>query len=71
MDVTNIFVTGFIALLAVGAILLVVFAVLSIARHPTATSTEKVVWILVVLCFTVVGPIVWFTVGRNIAGRHG
>lgn len=53
------------------AILLVLMAALfigalvSIAKHPTASGTMKAVWILISLLFPVLGPILWFLVGKN------
>ena len=51
-----------IAVLA--GIALFIAAVVSIASS-AATSLEKTLWILVTLMFPLMGPIVWFAVGRR------
>lgn len=43
---------------------MLVSAIVSIARS-AANSTTKVLWVLVVLLFPVVGPILWYLVGRR------
>ena len=42
-----------------------VFALLSILRSDRLTGTRKVIWIVV--CFSLVGPIVWFIAGKSTA----
>ena len=52
-------VTGILALLVLAA---VIYAILKIAQS-SATTGMKVVWILVVLLFNIVGLIIWFLFG--------
>ncbi|MBD4447246.1 hypothetical protein GUG94_19935 [Xanthomonas citri pv. citri] len=40
-----------------------VFALLSILRSDRLTGAGKVIWIVV--CFPLVGPIVWFIAGKS------
>lgn len=44
---------------------LFVAAAVSILRSPRYTAGGKSLWLLVVLLLQVVGPIVWFAVGRR------
>lgn len=44
---------------------LFVSAMVSIARHRMASGTEKVLWVLVSLIFPVLGPILWFAIGKK------
>ena len=51
--------------LMLSPVALVVAAVVSIIRHRTVlSSTAIAVWVLVVLCFPVLGAIAWFLIGR-------
>jgi hypothetical protein len=40
-------------------------AAVSIARSRTASGSEKAVWVLVILLFPLLGPILWFAIGRR------
>lgn len=40
-------------------------AVVSIARHPDASPTAKVIWIVVVVIFPLLGSAIWFVTGRS------
>jgi hypothetical protein len=53
-------------LLIVNAILFI-SALISIARNRTYTSGGTVVWALIVLAVPVLGPILWFAIGRRAA----
>lgn len=53
-----------ILIVVLAGIALFVGAVVSIASSE-ATSLEKTLWILVTLMFPLMGPIVWFAVGRR------
>lgn len=44
---------------------LFICAMVSIARHRTASGTEKVLWVLVSLIFPILGPILWFAIGKK------
>ena len=54
-------------LLIVNAILFI-SALISIVRNRTYNSAWTVVWTLVVLAVPVLGPVLWFAIGRR-AGR--
>ena len=43
-------------------------AIVSISRHTTSMSTQQIVlWCGVALLFTVIGPLLWFAIGRRAA----
>lgn len=44
---------------------LFIYALVGITTHPTASGTMKAVWILIILLFPFVGPILWFLIGKN------
>ncbi|WP_208322643.1 MULTISPECIES: PLD nuclease N-terminal domain-containing protein [unclassified Salinibacterium] len=45
---------------------LAIWALVSIAHTPSE-PTPKVLWVLVVLFFPLIGPILWFVIGRSAA----
>ena len=53
-------------LLIVNAILFI-SALISVARNRTYTSGGTVVWALIVLVVPVLGPVLWFVIGRRAA----
>lgn len=44
---------------------LAIVALIHVLRHPKYRFGNKVLWILVVLCIQIVGPIVYFAFGRG------
>ena len=48
-----------------GVLALWISAVVSIARHPDASPTARVIWIVVVLLFPLLGSAIWFVTGRS------
>jgi hypothetical protein len=44
---------------------LFVAAAVSVVRSPRLTSTGRVLWIVALLVFPLLGPVVWFLVGRR------
>ena len=48
------------------ALLLFVVALIDIARSHHLTGLARAVWVLVVLAFPVVGPLLWFLIGRRV-----
>lgn len=44
---------------------LLVIALVDIIRRPRVTGNNKVVWLIVVILFQVIGPIVYFVFGRK------
>ncbi len=61
----------FILLLVIPLIVLFIAAVVSIASSRTASGTEKAVWVLITLLFPLVGPILWFVIGRRSSQAPG
>jgi hypothetical protein len=56
-----------ILLVMLAATVLWILAIVSIARAPGLTTTERVIWILVVLILPLLGSIGWFVFGRRAA----
>lgn len=59
---------GWHALILVAVLLCLlplILAVISIARSTSASGVEKAVWVLVSLLFPLVGPVLWFVIGRQ------
>ncbi|WP_234120788.1 PLDc N-terminal domain-containing protein [Clostridium hydrogenum] len=55
----------FIIPLAIIEIALAVTALIHVLKHPHYRFGNKVMWIIVVLIFEFIGPIVYFTIGRG------
>jgi Phospholipase_D-nuclease N-terminal len=51
--------------ICVGLLALFVAALLSVLRSPRLTGTGRVVWIIAVFVFPLLGPLAWFLVGRR------
>lgn len=48
-----------------GLVALFVAAVVSVLRSPRLTGTGRILWIIAVLIFPLLGPLAWFLVGRR------
>lgn len=59
--------TSIVLLIGVLGSVLFVAAVVSIARTPYSSGIAQAVWILIVLAFPVLGPVLWFLVGKGSA----
>lgn len=46
-------------------LILMITAVIHVLKHPHYRMGNKVIWILVVLLIQIVGPVVYFAVGRG------
>lgn len=57
--------------LVIAAIFIALFvaAIVSIGSHKGASGLEKAIWVLIALLFPVIGPILWFAIGKRSA--HG
>lgn len=64
MDITPTFHILFIVVIGGGLLALWITAVVSILRSALLTPVVKALWILAVLAFQFIGPIVWFAVSR-------
>ena len=53
------------ALPLIAGVVLFVVALVSITRNRTYTSGGTVVWALIVLALPVLGPVLWFLIGRR------
>jgi cytochrome c oxidase assembly factor CtaG len=56
-----------IIILMIAAAVLFIAALVSIIKAPRASTGERVIWVLVVLILPLLGPLVWFIVGRRYA----
>lgn len=56
------------ALLPLVLFALAAAAIVSISRHTASMSTQQIVlWCGVALLFTIIGPLLWFAIGRRAA----
>jgi len=46
-------------------ITLAITAVIHVVKHPTYKFGNKTIWIIVVLVIQIIGPILYFTVGKG------
>lgn len=46
-------------------LILVITALIHIIKHPNYKIGNKVIWILLVLFISIIGPILYFTIGRG------
>ena len=60
-----------IALPLIAGVVLFVVALVSIARNGTYSSGGTVVWALIVLALPVLGPVLWFVMGRRVPSPGG
>ena len=54
-----------IVLVSAGTLALWIAAIVSIVKHPDASQTAKVVWIVIVVIFPLLGSLIWFVTGRS------
>ncbi|NLD11156.1 PLDc N-terminal domain-containing protein [Aminicella lysinilytica] len=55
----------FIIPLLILQLVLAITAVVHVIRHPNYRFGNKVIWIIVVLCVSIIGPVVYFVFGRG------
>ncbi|MET1021429.1 MAG: PLDc N-terminal domain-containing protein [Arthrobacter sp.] len=56
---------GLLGIPLIAGVVLFVIALISIARNRTYTSGGTVVWALLVLALPLLGPLLWFLIGRR------
>lgn len=44
---------------------LMIIALIHVLRHPKYRFGNRIIWIIVVVCFQIIGPIVYLTLGRG------
>ena len=44
---------------------LAITALVHVLRHPNYRFGNKVIWIIIVLCIQIIGPIIYFVFGRG------
>jgi hypothetical protein len=59
-----------IIVVAAAQLVLVIAALVSIIKHPDASTTAKVIWVLIVIVFPILGPLVWFVSGRSALSKR-
>lgn len=55
----------FIIPLLILQLVLAITAVVHVIRHPNYRFGNKIIWIIVVLCISIIGPVVYFVFGRG------
>ncbi|UZX02138.1 hypothetical protein F8G81_05530 [Arthrobacter sp. CDRTa11] len=56
---------GILGFMLMAYAVLIIAALISIARNRTYTSGGMLVWALIVLALPVLGPVLWFLTGRR------
>ncbi|AVD36354.1 PLD nuclease N-terminal domain-containing protein [Clostridioides difficile] len=46
-------------------LILIITALVHVLRHPNYKIGNKAIWIIVVLFISIIGPILYFTIGRG------
>ena len=44
---------------------LAIVALVHVLKHPNYRFGNKVMWVIIVLVFSIVGPVLYFTIGRG------
>ncbi len=57
--------TIIIVLVAAVELALLIWALVTIVKHPDASTTAKVVWIIIIIIFPVLGSLIWLVTGRS------
>jgi len=55
----------FLIPLVVAELALAIVALVHVLKHPNYKFGNKVIWIVIVLCVQIVGPVIYFTLGRG------
>lgn len=55
----------FLVPLAIAQVALAVIALVHIIRHPNYRFGNKVMWIIIVCCVQLIGPVIYFVFGRG------
>ena len=55
----------FIIPLLILQLVLAITAVVHVIRHPNYRFGNKIIWIIVVMCISIIGPVVYFVFGRG------
>ena len=55
----------FLAPLIIAELALAIFALIHVLKHPHYRLGNKTMWVLIVLFFQIIGPIVYFVIGRG------
>ena len=55
----------FLVPLAIAQLALAVIALIHIIRHPNYRFGNKVLWIIIVCCVQLIGPVIYFVFGRG------
>ena len=55
----------FLIPIEVAELALAITAFVHVLRHPNYKFGNKAIWIVIVLCLQIIGPVVYFTLGRG------
>lgn len=56
---------GFLIPVLIIQLALLVIALINVIKHDHFKLGNKVVWIIIVVCIGIIGPILYFTLGRS------
>ncbi|WP_149361158.1 MULTISPECIES: PLDc N-terminal domain-containing protein [Lolliginicoccus] len=55
-----------LAVVAIAALVLFIAALVSVLSSTVLSGVGKIVWILLIFVFPLLGPLLWFFLGRNV-----
>lgn len=55
-----------LAVVAIAALVLFIAALVSVLSSTVLSGVGKIVWILLIFVFPLLGPLLWFLLGRNV-----
>lgn len=61
----GLFGTAFMSALGIFGLIIVIWAIIDIVKQERFTDIEKLIWVLIVIFFNIIGVIVYYFVGRT------
>jgi len=55
----------FLIPLIIAEVVLGITALIHVLRHPHYRFGNKIMWVLIVICIQIIGPILYFTIGKG------
>ena len=46
-------------------LILMITALVHVLRHKNYRFGNRIIWLIIVICFQIIGPILYFTIGRG------
>ncbi|MBD8506027.1 PLDc N-terminal domain-containing protein [Hoyosella sp. G463] len=65
-DAVSIGLVILLAVVAIAALVLFIAALVSVLSSTVLSGVGKIVWILLIFVFPLLGPLLWFFLGRNV-----